>query len=259
MDNQNDENGSNDKLFPPADGDNIIRLPTARERAGHTETQEKQWQNQFKEQNRPPKEPLINLPPVTKALALVFLGIHALMSLLDPVQRYEIIDTFGFVPALYSGDHALNWPAFIGPVTYMLLHGSWAHVLINTVMLAAFGSGMERWIGSRKMLILFVGSSLCAALVHLLFNLGSPEPVIGASGGISGLFGAALLILNQRGAMGGPANKQRIVTLVVVWILISVLFGFIGAPGGGTVAWIAHIGGFLAGIALLKPVMRLRL
>jgi len=136
----------------------------------------------------------------------------------------------------------------------MFLHGSWTHLLLNTVMTTAFGAGVERLMGARRMIIFFVLCSLTAALIHFAVSPSSPNPVIGASGGLSGLF-AAVLVMMQKMGMGG-AGRYGIWPFVILWVGVSIMFGMMGAPGGGSVAWVAHIGGFLAGFIFLKPVMR---
>lgn len=201
--------------------------------------------------------PLINLPPLTKYLVLGLLGIHIGTLLISPVQRFWLFEHFGFTPAYYSGALAFDWPALAGVFTFTLIHSGWAHVLMNTVMLAAFGAGLERWMGWRRMLIFIVACNFFALLVHFILNLNSTAPVIGASGAISGLFAAAIIMLHQRGGMP-HMGRFGYWPLIALWVLISVGFGMMGGPGGESIAWAAHVGGFLAGFILLKPIMRMR-
>lgn len=229
------------------DKDNIIRMPSP---------QERRQADKLKEGSvRTDREPLINLPPVTKILLALLIGVQILVSVvLTPVQKYWVLMHFGFVPAWYAGE-PLSWSALISPFTYALLHGSWLHLGMNAVMLAAFGAGLERWMGGRRMIIFMVLCSLASVLAHLILNWGSEQVVIGASGAISGMFVAALMMLYQRsGTM--PAGRFGFLPLIAVWIGISILFGVIGGPEGESIAWAAHVGGFLAGFVFLKPVMR---
>lgn len=202
--------------------------------------------------------PLINLPPLTKGLVLGLLAIHIGTLLVSPVQRFWLFEHFGFIPAYYSGALPFDWPAVTGILTFTLLHSGWAHVLMNTVMLAAFGAGLERWMGWRRMLVFIIACNVFALFVHFILNLNSTAPVIGASGAISGLFAAAIIMLQQRGGMA-PMGRFGYWPLIVLWVLISVGFGMMGGPGGESIAWAAHVGGFLAGFILLKPVMRMRI
>jgi membrane associated rhomboid family serine protease len=82
-------------------------------------------------------------------------------------------------------------------------------------------------------------------------------PLIGASGGISGLFGAVLMMAQQRGQMGG---WRALLPFIAIWILISLFFGYFGMPGAeGPIAWTAHVGGFIAGILIYRPLASSRI
>ena len=132
----------------------------------------------------------------------------------------------------------------------MFLHGSWHHIAMNGFMLLAFGSGIERWLGSKRMLILFFGSGLFGVLAHYILNTSSEFPMIGASGGLSGFFAAAIVMLNRgQQEMGG---RLGILPFALIWIGLSIGFGMMGGPGGSMIAWAAHVGGFLGGFAVIK-------
>jgi membrane associated rhomboid family serine protease len=161
--------------------------------------------------------------------------------------RYEawVVTHLGFVPARYSITGALDWAAFAGPLSHQFLHGGVVHLLINMVMLAAFGSGVARTIGAGRMLFLYFLCGVAGAFTHWFFYPESTIPVIGASGAISGLFGAVLrLIAAHRRIDGG---FRRVLPVAIIWVGIAVLTGFTGMPGtgGAQVAWAAHIGGFV--------------
>lgn len=228
------------------DENKVVRLPTLAERARMRREEERR--------NRPPREPMINLPPVTKLLALSFILIHVALQFAPEPAQYWIYDHFGFVAGRYTGRAEFGWYALFAPVTYMFLHGGWMHLILNTFMTAAFGTGVERLMGPRRMLVFFLLCSLAAVLAQFAVSPFAADPVIGASGGLSGLF-AAILVLMQKMGMGS-AGRYGIWPFVALWVVISVLFGMMGAPGGGAVAWVAHLGGFAAGFLLLKPVMR---
>lgn len=259
MQNNNGHNHDGNGHDPDGESGNIIRMPTLAERdrmRREKEKQEKQWRSSYKQDNKPP--PAINLPPVTKFSILALAVIHVIFHYaFSPPDQFTIMENFGFIPAYYTGAAPFRWAALPGPFTYVFLHGGWTHLAMNSVMLAAFGAGVERWMGGKKMILFFVLCALAAAMAHLLVNPSSSDPVIGASGGLSGLFAAVLVMLQQSG-MGGN-SKYGIWPFVFLWVAISAIFGLIGAPGGGAVAWAAHIGGFLAGFIFLKPVMRMKL
>lgn len=206
------------------------------------------------EQPVPPAEPFLNIPPATRIFVAAFLLVHGALVFWAPASLHNaIIVRFSFIPAQYTGFLPFAPEALIAPLAYNFLHGSWAHVLLNSAMMAAFGSGMERALGAPRMILLFFVSSLCAALTHLALYPGSTTPVIGASGGVNGLFAGALLMFFAQGRQDEAARRSFAV-LVLVWVVVSVVFGLMEAPGGGTVAWAAHIGGFLGGLVLFKAI-----
>lgn len=191
--------------------------------------------------------PLINLPPATKIMIGLFWLIYGGVYFLLPAPaQYDIYMSWGFVPA-HITDNPLSLPTLTGLIGYSFLHGSWGHLIINSLMMAAFGKAVEQTYGAPRMLVIFALSSLLAAATHWLLNPDSTDPVIGASGGISGLFAIALLLLYRK---SGALSPRRIVTLLLLFVGMSIIFGLMGAPDGGQIAWEAHIGGFIAGIGL---------
>ncbi|MCI5060316.1 MAG: rhomboid family intramembrane serine protease [Alphaproteobacteria bacterium] len=197
------------------------------------------------------KEPLINLPPVTKYMLGLFIFIHLVVVFgLNAEMTHKVYVSLGFIPGRFTGTALFEPLMFITPVTHVLLHGSWLHLGMNCVMLLAFGSGIERWIGGRKMVIVFIISALFGVVVHFALNATSIHPVIGASGGLSGLFACALVMINRLNP--GGTGKYGMWPFIILWIGISVIMGFIGAPDGSMIAWAAHVGGFLGGFVALK-------
>lgn len=226
--------------------ENIVRIPTLAERDRLRREKDKLDRKIASDA----AGPIINMPPFTLALLITIVGIHILMSqILSPEQAETIILNFSFIPEHFSnGD--IGGLTLLTPLTHMFLHGSWMHVAMNALMLAAFGSGIERWIGSKRMAILFIGSGLLGAAAHYFLNASSPHTMIGASGGISGLFAGAILMLSRgQREMGG---RWGILPFVLLWIGLSIGFGMMGAPDGSAIAWASHVGGFLGGFAILK-------
>ena len=235
-DNSDDPFGSDDN-----NGGNVIEFKVPRKKAAQAE-------NPKKDQEKESSEPLLNIPTYSKYMLGLFIGIHLIVFFgLSEQLRHSTFIHLGFIPGRFTGEALFEPLALLTPFSHMLLHGSWLHLAMNGVMLLAFGSGIERWLGGQKMLLLFVFSGLIGVAAHFTLNYSSIQPVVGASGGISGLFAAALIMINR---MQGGAGK--IWPFILLWIGISVLFGFMGSPDGGDVAWAAHIGGFLGGFAVLK-------
>lgn len=242
-------NGHGGSNSPGNDNDNIVIMPTLAERDRLRREKEKAVQKTVNT-----SEPLINMPPVTKSLIGLLLAVHILVAVILPPETADtIIGRFGFTPAKFSGGIP-DLYTLASPLTHMLLHGGWTHIVMNLLMLAAFGSGVERWLGSKHMLVLLAVSGLSGAAFHYLLNTGSAFPMIGASGGISGLFAAAIMMLarGQR-EMGG---RFGILPFALLWIGLSIGFGMLGGPDGSMIAWAAHVGGFIGGLAVLK-IMRI--
>jgi membrane associated rhomboid family serine protease len=199
----------------------------------------------------PSAEPMINLPDVTKYLLGLLLLIHLVVTYaLDNTWHNWAFIHLGFIPGRFTGAALFEPLQFITPLTHMFLHGSWLHMGMNGVMLLAFGSGLERWIGGKKMLVVFFLSGLFGIAAHFVLDPNSIHPVVGASGGLSGMFAVALIMLNRQNS--GMSGRYGIMPFVILWIGISVLFGLMGSPDGASIAWAAHIGGFLGGFAVAK-------
>ena len=207
-------------------------------------------------QEKPKHPPLINLPPVTKYLLILLIGIYALTAwFISPQQRVHAILQFGFIPNYWTGLNAYDFGYFsstlLTPLTYMFLHASWMHLFMNGTMLMAFGAGVEKWMGGKKFILFYLICGIASAIVETAIHPASGNPVIGASGAISGLFAAILVILQRQGRL--PTGKYGILPFAALWIGISVIFGLVGGSlAGGPIAWAAHLGGFIAGFGLLK-------
>lgn len=232
----------------PEDGeqkDNVIRIETLAERDRARKEQERALQ-------KAAAGPIFNMPPVTKYLMGLMMGVFILTHLiLSPEKSDWVIEHLGFVPADFTEG---SFTLFTIPslVTHAFLHGGWMHIIMNMFMLAAFGSGVERWLGAKRMLILFFLSAFFGAAFHYLLNMGSTYPMIGASGGLSGLFAAAIVMLSHgQREMGG---RFGMLPFALLWIGLSIGFGMLGGPDGSTIAWAAHVGGFLGGFLILKAM-----
>jgi membrane associated rhomboid family serine protease len=189
-----------------------------------------------------------NIPPFTRIIIAIILLVHAGLLLVDPNTRYQLFYTFGFVPAYFSGA-AAGFPeiAYIGVITHMFIHSGWMHIIFNVITALTFGILLEREFGWRRAAIFWFACGLAGALVYFLLNPALAAPMIGASGSISGLFAAAILSLHdQKQRMGGVAGRGPW-PLLAFWIVFMVGTGMLS---GNSIAWQAHIGGFLCGAGL---------
>ena len=202
------------------------------------------------------------LPIVTWAL----IALNVLVFLLEVSRPEAALQTFiaawGVVPREYAAARDLA-PAIPAPFWFtlfssMFLHGGWMHLGGNMLYLWIFGDNLERVMGAAKFLLFYVVCGLAASAAHILFNLHSPIPAVGASGAISGVLGGYLLLFpkNQVRVLtrGGIAHVPAMLVLGF-WILLQFING-IGSVAQtdetAGVAYMAHIGGFVAGLALVK-------
>lgn len=229
-----------------------------------------------------PREPLFNIPSIVVALLGVLALIHGVREwFLTQDQDIWVLLEFAFIPARYDASPVLGgaFPGGYGAEvwtfgTYALLHGSWMHLGVNALWLLAFGSAVARRFGTSRFLVFFTVTAAAGAGMHLLTNAGSQAPMVGASASISGAMAAAMRFAFQRGgplglwggreddayrvpalSLIGVFSDARVLLFLAVWFGINLLFGlgsFPVAGGDQSVAWQAHIGGFLAGLLLFS-------
>jgi membrane associated rhomboid family serine protease len=145
----------------------------------------------------------------------------------------------------------------------MFLHGGWMHVLGNVWFLWVFGDNVEDVLGSKQYLLFYLLCGLAGGLAHVLFNAESAVPAIGASGAISGVMGAYLIRFPRARVhtllfffVFATTIDVPAVLMIGYWFVVQLFSGFgqlaqAGTQGGGT-AWFAHIGGFVAGMVLIR-------
>ena len=202
---------------------------------------------------KPPREPLFNLPPMVKILTGLIILCYIALEVwenFDPNIKSDAYRMFAFIPLQWSDMHYFSWHTPFSLLTYNFMHGGILHLIMNSVMLLAFGTGAEKFLGAKRFIVIFFLSSVAGVAFHFVFHIGSISPVIGASAGLSGLFGALIVVMMDKGML--PMGKNGIWPFVIIWVIVSVLFGSMGSPDGGTIAWIAHLGGFFAGLGLIQ-------
>lgn len=208
-------------------------------------------------------EPMFDLPKPLVAIVAVLVVVHLLRGFLSPADDDMVLALFAFIPDRYILEAGV--PAYPGGwgglvwsfLTYAGLHGSWMHLVLNAVMLAAVGRTVVQRLGTPRFLALVVVSAVAGAAVHLVADWGSGAPMIGASGVVFGVMGALLRFVfappwqplpSAIGALALPRVRGFVFALVLMNVLL-VVFGSapFGGGDGGTVAWADHLGGFLAG------------
>ena len=224
-----------------------------------------------------PREPMLNVPPVMVGTLAVLALIHAIRSVLSQSADVEFLLLFAFIPARYDPNLLVGaaWPGGAGAdvwtfATYALLHGDLMHLGFNAIWLLAFGTPLARRFGPMRFLAFFAVTAAAGALAHLMTHFGEMIPMVGASASISGSMAAAMRFAFQRGGplrFGGSEETYRVPALplmdalrdgrvlafIAVWFGLNLLFGMgtVSVTGEDqSVAWQAHVGGFVAGLLL---------
>jgi membrane associated rhomboid family serine protease len=249
------------------------------------------------------REPMFNAPVVVLGLIAVLIGIYAAFNWAPVAIQDGVIRDYAFIPgrltiaiwpdrlidllnrvntdpaALQQARQIRELHVLSGGskpwtlLTYAFLHGSWTHVLLNSIWLVAFGPPIARRFGSARFLLFMAATAIASALAHWVISPMDFSPLIGASGADSGLMGAATRFMFQPGAPLGafgsisqpqiesiPAAslrdvfvERRSLIFLLIWLGTNFIFGA-GAQALGfsdmPVAWVAHLGGFFAGLVL---------
>jgi membrane associated rhomboid family serine protease len=209
-----------------------------------------------------------------RIVTIALIALNVLAFFLELGQGSEgalqsFITAWGVVPREYSVGHdvppMIPLPYWSTLITSMFLHGGWMHLGGNMLYLWIFGDNLERVMGAARYALFYLVCGIAAGLAHILFAGGSAVPSVGASGAISGVLGGYLLLFPQNRVKvltrGGITSVPAIVVLGL-WIviqLVSQLGSIADTSQGGGVAYMAHIGGFVAGMALVKVFATTRL
>lgn len=199
-------------------------------------------------------EPMFSAPWPPLVLAALILGGYAWQASLPPDLGLAVQQVYGLTPL------DLEEGRTVGLFTSLLIHGNWGHAALNAIGAFTFGVPVARLFGLSlpRAVAFFVFYVLCGVLAgwgYALLHPGSPVVLVGASGAVSGLMGAAARLLEGRGRLG-PVFSRTTVGMGAAWIAVNLLVGLVGfAPGSGgqLVAWEAHIAGFFAGVLLIGP------
>ena len=149
-------------------------------------------------------------------------------------------------------------PAFLTPLTATLVHSGLVHLGFNLLIMLWCGSQVERVIGASGIVVMYVIGAYAAALAQWGINPHGNVPVVGASGAISAVMGAfALSFGRARMVTGSPALNRWInaIWLMVAWVVLQLMMGWLGNQQGYLLATPAHVGGFAAGLLLQRPLL----
>jgi rhomboid protease GluP len=189
---------------------------------------------------------LIGRPPPVTTVLIVINGLIFVYGMISGLQE-KIILQYGFVPnnLFQYGNHGLS-DSLLRLFTSMFIHANIAHIAFNLFALAYMGGFAERSIGVSRFIPIYIASGIAGGLLHgivssyILFN--GNDILIGASGAISGVLGISAAMGDIRG---------------YYWLAIQVLYVFIGSFASLSIAFVAHVGGFITGLFLTKIMIQI--
>jgi membrane associated rhomboid family serine protease len=227
-------------------------------------------------------EPIFNVPAIVLAIIAIFVLVRAGEELLlTSEEDIAFLYYFAFIPARYDSSllPADSFPGGVGAeiwtfVTYAFLHGDIVHLAMNSVWFLPFGSAVARRFGILRFCGFFAVTAAAGALVHLITHQGELFPMIGASAAVSGFMAGAIRFAFQQGGpitmfrsedpaayqvpaapLAAALRDPRILVFLLAWFGLNLLFGIgsFSLPGyEQSIAWQAHIGGFVAGLLLFS-------
>ena len=196
-----------------------------------------------------------SIPLVTFAL----IAVNVLVFVLELSGGDALIERWAFVPSRFLQDPIGDFPTLF---TAMFMHAGWLHLGSNMLYLWIFGDNVEDRFGRIKYLFFYLACGLAATFAQLAFNMDSNIPNLGASGAVAGVLGAYILLFpgkQIRVLLGNAVTSVSALIVIGFWIVLQLFSGVASitttAADTGGVAFMAHIGGFFAGL-LLTLVLR---
>ncbi|WP_462326844.1 rhomboid family intramembrane serine protease [Desulfobaculum sp.] len=216
--------------------------------------------------------PRVHKPYAVWALIVANTIVFAFTIYMPEREAALMFHLLGVVPSRFADPvlaSSLGYPpgGFYAFFSYMFLHGSWMHFIVNMWTLWIFADNIEDVMGPVRFVLFYLLCGLAALVAHMLFNLHSQVPVVGASGAIAGVMGAYFLLYPH-------ARVITVIPIVIIPFIIEIpaivylgvwffsqffsgVFSAISPEQGGGIAWWAHAGGFVAGMVLL-PAFRMK-
>lgn len=207
--------------------------------------------------------PTERFPIVTLTLIVLNIAVFVYELVLGGTGGETFIASFALIPRrLFYPDAATagTIPVAATIFTSMFLHGGFLHIAGNMLYLWIFGNNIEDAMGRIRFIVFYLLSGLCAAYAHAFMNSASLTPMIGASGAISGVLGAYLLLYPRARVVtlvmfGFYIRTVEVPAMVVLgmWFVLQFVSALVSSDAGGGVAWYAHVAGFVAGMLLIGP------
>jgi membrane associated rhomboid family serine protease len=208
-------------------------------------------------------------PYVTISLIVACCSVFLWQRTLDAAASRRVVAALGAIPAVLLTDARLpvdlEWiPRYASLFTYMFLHGGWLHLLGNMLYLWIYGDNVEDCMGHSRYLLFYCLCGIAAIYAQALSHPHSAYPIIGASGAISGVLGAYLLLFPRAKVLTlvllpffFTTLRLPAMLLLLLWFAVQLVSDLGWHAGGASVTFRAHIGGFLAGM-LLVPLLKRR-
>lgn len=201
------------------------------------------------------REPVLSAPWPPLLLGLLLVALYATQGVWGGPFVY---DMYALIPARVTAGEGG------GLLTHLFLHGSWAHVLMNAAGLLAFGAGVLNLLGRgargvTAFSLFYLACGLVAGAAFVALQPTADYPVVGASGAVSGLMGAASRLIERPGVLSGFRSPPAVAMAAAFGVinLAAAMFGTLPGAGGASIAWEAHLAGYVAGLLLIGPVARL--
>lgn len=197
-------------------------------------------------------------PTATHLIVAATVLLWLLTSLIGADDRAAAL--MGVVPARLSGAYDISRavPAWLTPLTATLVHAGPLHLAFNMLMLLWCGAAVERALGRGALVLLYLVGAYAAAMAQWLVDPMSLVPMVGASGAISAIVGAFALSFGQQKRLVRSRRLNRALNalwLLTAWIVLQILTGYAAGSEGVLLATPAHIGGFIAGLLLQRPLL----
>jgi membrane associated rhomboid family serine protease len=224
----------------------------------------------FFQDMRPSREPFLNAPAMIFWLIGLIVAAHVARVMVPPPWPDVILFEYAFIPARYSAAAVLasGFPPpsltdqVIPFLSYMFLHGDYTHLAVNSLWLLAFGPIVAKRLKTARFLLFFFLCGIASAAAHLAVYFGALEQVVGASGAVSGLMGAAIRLFYGRLFYGrrmptgdtpplAPILSRPILGFTAIWLIANFIAGVTGlglTDATASVAWVAHLGGYFTGL-----------
>ena len=198
--------------------------------------------------------------PRTATIAITALTVMAWILTVAAGQSDNATLAMGFIPARFSG-LPVPWPAlpaFLTPLSATLVHSGFIHLGFNMLILVWCGTNVERVLGGFGVLALYFVGAFAAALAQWGVDPYSTVPMVGASGAISAVIGAFALSFGRPKRFTSSVTANRWINalwLMVAWVVLQLMMGWLAGGQGYLLATPAHVGGFAAGLLLQRPLL----